>query len=217
MYLFDDPLSALDAQVSRTVFEKCISNNVELRNRLRILRANQVQVLPECDSIMFLENGRIRNSGTYAKLSSHDTAFQQLVDEWQQTKEEQEKNTEGMAPHKSRASGRISLAIEEIEEADGKANTSLMQEEERNTGNISVRTYYKYAIACGGAFIFTLMLLLWAMVATLGLVAQWWLSYSSEQEARVALQVPDTRMRSLLFYIGIYCTFGLVYAILTAL
>ncbi len=81
VYLFDDPLFALDSHVIQTMFDKCISNKGVLHHRVLLLVSNQVQILPNCDNIVSLEGRRVRNVGTYAKLLNEDAAFQQLVNE----------------------------------------------------------------------------------------------------------------------------------------
>ncbi len=92
-----------------------------------------------------------------------------------------------------------------------------MQEEERMTGNILVRAYYQYAVACGGLFIFLLMLFFWGVVVTLNVLAQWWLSYWAAQEGLVKDGVPGVVERSLFFYIGIYFALGVGYLVLATL
>lgn len=50
IYLLDDPLSAVDARVSRHIFEKCVKKY--LRGHLRILVTHQLQYLPQADHII---------------------------------------------------------------------------------------------------------------------------------------------------------------------
>lgn len=59
IYLFDDPLSAVDTHVGKHLFEKCIKNY--LRNKTRILVTHQVQFLKEADLIIVLNNVFIYN------------------------------------------------------------------------------------------------------------------------------------------------------------
>ncbi len=55
-----------------------------------MLVSNQVQILPNCDNIVFLEGRRVRNVGTYVNLLNENDAFQQLVnDQWKEEEEEQ--------------------------------------------------------------------------------------------------------------------------------
>lgn len=64
--LLDDPLSAVDANVGRHLFEKCITG--VLVSKTRILVTHQIHVLPGCDRIICLDNGTIVQQGTYAEL-----------------------------------------------------------------------------------------------------------------------------------------------------
>uniref|UniRef100_A0A8C3A6V1 Multidrug resistance-associated protein 4 n=1 Tax=Cyclopterus lumpus TaxID=8103 RepID=A0A8C3A6V1_CYCLU len=52
IYLLDDPLSAVDAEVGRHLFEKCICGF--LKNKLRILVTHQLQYLQSADQIVVL-------------------------------------------------------------------------------------------------------------------------------------------------------------------
>lgn len=81
VFLFDDPLSALDAYVSQHVFELCISNKGLLKDKLRILITNQVHVLPICDNVFFLNEGTVMYQGSFDDLSKSNEAFNQSVSE----------------------------------------------------------------------------------------------------------------------------------------
>lgn len=54
IYLFDDPLSAVDTHVGQSLFKDCI--NGYLKEKTRILVTHQVQYLKEVDSIVLLTN-----------------------------------------------------------------------------------------------------------------------------------------------------------------
>lgn len=66
VYLFDDPLSALDSKVGRQVFRACIAG--ELAGKTRVLVTNQLQYVPEADKVVVLKDGHIVESGPYADL-----------------------------------------------------------------------------------------------------------------------------------------------------
>lgn len=53
LYLFDDPLSAVDPQVARHLFKKCISEL--LKGKTRILATHQVQFLPGTDKVILID------------------------------------------------------------------------------------------------------------------------------------------------------------------
>ena len=60
IYLLDDPLSAVDAHVGKTIFHDCI--NGLLKNKTRLLVTHQVQYLKEADTIILLNKVIIKNS-----------------------------------------------------------------------------------------------------------------------------------------------------------
>ena len=77
IYLFDDPLSALDAQVSSAVFRDCIRG--ALKSKTRLLTTHQLSILPEVDSIILLgkrsdDSCYVVDQGTFSDLVSrgHD-------------------------------------------------------------------------------------------------------------------------------------------------
>ena len=66
VYLFDDCLSAVDAQVGQSIFENCIKNQLE--NKTRIFVTHQLQFLNRVDYILVIKDGQITESGTYDEL-----------------------------------------------------------------------------------------------------------------------------------------------------
>ncbi|KAF7134965.1 hypothetical protein RHSIM_Rhsim08G0148600 [Rhododendron simsii] len=67
VYIFDDPLSALDARVGRQVFNDCIKE--ELRGKTRVLVTNQLHFLPQVDKISLINEGMVKEEGTFEELS----------------------------------------------------------------------------------------------------------------------------------------------------
>jgi ATP-binding cassette subfamily C (CFTR/MRP) protein 1 len=68
LYVFDDPLSALDAHVTSDLFKACIRGH--LSNKVRILVTNQLHLMPEVDRIIVLKQGKIVESGSFNQLMS---------------------------------------------------------------------------------------------------------------------------------------------------
>ncbi|XDB55930.1 hypothetical protein AB1E18_009393 [Capra hircus] len=66
IYLLDDLLSAVDAEVSRHLFEQCICQ--VLREKITILVTHQWQYLKDASQILLLEKGEMVHKGTYAEL-----------------------------------------------------------------------------------------------------------------------------------------------------
>lgn len=59
IYLFDDPLSAVDAHVGKHLFQECIKKYLD--GKTRILVTHQVQFLKEADLIIMLANVSFMN------------------------------------------------------------------------------------------------------------------------------------------------------------
>jgi energy-coupling factor transporter ATP-binding protein EcfA2 len=62
IYLLDDPLSAVDANVAEQIFDKCIVEH--LRNKCVVLVTHQIQYLRNVARIYLLETGTIADTGT---------------------------------------------------------------------------------------------------------------------------------------------------------
>ncbi|OMH86347.1 Multidrug resistance-associated protein 1, partial [Zancudomyces culisetae] len=75
LFLFDDPLSAVDAHVGRNLMKNVIGPSGLLKNRTRILVTHALQYLPVCDNIYAMKDGVIVESGTYSELIADSQGF----------------------------------------------------------------------------------------------------------------------------------------------
>ena len=64
--LMDDPLSALDADVRKRVFEQVIVG--ELKAKTRILASHDMTFLSKADRILVMDDGKIVENGSYEEL-----------------------------------------------------------------------------------------------------------------------------------------------------
>ncbi|CAN8005314.1 unnamed protein product, partial [Ixodes pacificus] len=78
VYLLDDPLSALDAVVSRKVFKEVIGKNGILRNKTRIMACNQGSFLDQMDKLVLVHNRGIIVYDTLADLLNDPRAPETL-------------------------------------------------------------------------------------------------------------------------------------------
>ncbi|KAE8746345.1 ABC-transporter, subfamily C member 06 [Frankliniella occidentalis] len=79
VYLFDDPLSAVDSHVGKHIFEHVIGPNGLLRNKTRILVTHGIHYLPDTDLVVVLDDGKIAECGTYQDLIDKKGQFSQFV------------------------------------------------------------------------------------------------------------------------------------------
>lgn len=75
IYLFDDPLSALDSQVSKHIFNRIIGPKGLLANKLRLLVTHNMALLPRVDEIYLLSSGSIVARGSYSQLVQQENEF----------------------------------------------------------------------------------------------------------------------------------------------
>ncbi|CAC5385161.1 ABCC1 [Mytilus coruscus] len=79
IYLLDDPLSSVDSNVGKHIFEKVVGNTGLLSDKTRVLVTHGLRWLPFVDKIIVMVDGTISEIGTYEELLSHDGAFAQFL------------------------------------------------------------------------------------------------------------------------------------------
>jgi ABC-type polar amino acid transport system ATPase subunit len=66
LYIFDEPMSALDAEVSKWVFDHVLGPGGVLKGRTRIVATHQIQFASLADYIYVMHEGRVIHEGTHA-------------------------------------------------------------------------------------------------------------------------------------------------------
>ncbi|XP_038273750.1 ATP-binding cassette sub-family C member 6-like isoform X1 [Dermochelys coriacea] len=75
VYLLDDPLSAVDAQVGQHIFEHVIGPSGILKDRTRVLVTRAINILPQVDNIVLMMDGEISETGSYQELLQRNGSF----------------------------------------------------------------------------------------------------------------------------------------------
>ena len=75
--LLDDIFSALDMHVGASIFHKCILGT--LRHKTRLLVTHQLQYCQFATHILFLQDGRIAEQGTFDELIKANSGFAALI------------------------------------------------------------------------------------------------------------------------------------------
>ena len=95
MFVFDDPLSAVDAHVGQHIFDKVIGKEGILQDKTRLLVTNNVTFLRMVDHIILMKEGEVCEEGTFEELidsGGHLTDF--LVEKFNQNMDEE--NLDGL-------------------------------------------------------------------------------------------------------------------------
>ncbi|TPX78607.1 chitosanase [Chytriomyces confervae] len=149
--LMDDPLSAVDAHVGRHLFDNCIQGS--LKSRTRLLVTHQLHYLPECDYILFVQDGRITEQGLYTDLMKNGDAFATMINahasDNHSTPDVSEK------PENSAIYDEIRALVN-----SPKSAKNIMRIEDQETGGVNSAVWWRYMKAAGGSsFIIKLSIL----------------------------------------------------------
>ena len=182
VYLLDDPLSAVDAHVSRELFDNAIVSALKKRGKSVILCTHQMQYLQYADKVLVLdEEGNQKYFGTYASLQKSRSKASLL--EFAAEEEEAIEKAKRTNSVDSGSGGKVrSLSVSEVIEqtdleTEGSAKSMnsmnsnskhevekivIIQDEDREEGAVSTDVYVKWMNAGGfmrGVGCFVLILL----------------------------------------------------------
>jgi len=103
--LLDDPLSAVDAHVSKTLFNECICK--KLKDKTRVLVTHQLQYVSSCDRVFYVSGGKVAEQGTYQELMAKQGEFYTLMSTYvgEEEEEEEEEEVDEAEPASSGVSG----------------------------------------------------------------------------------------------------------------
>ena len=142
LYLFDDPLSAVDFKVGQHIFDKCIQDL--LGGKTRLLTSHQEQHMKEADEVIVLYKGRVLGKGSFLELQEQgflnttvDKLYKKVLEE-----------------NKADAYESFGGEIEEESEVADSSSTSAalakeykglnISQEDRSIGVVSSKLYWDY-------------------------------------------------------------------------
>uniref|UniRef100_A0A8C2IM39 Multidrug resistance-associated protein 4 n=1 Tax=Cyprinus carpio TaxID=7962 RepID=A0A8C2IM39_CYPCA len=209
IYLLDDPLSAVDAEVGRHLFEQCICGI--LKEKPRILVTHQLQYLKAADQILVLKEGHMVARGTYSELQQSGVDFTSLL-----KKDEEEEGEKEEAPRsprirtisqnsvRSHSSSVLSVKDESDQLPAEPVHT--MAEETRTEGTIGLRMYWKYFRAGANVIMLILFVLLNLLAQAFYILHDWWKLdfHSTNITANGTNGTNKNQELNLDFYLGVY-------------
>ncbi|XP_036808127.1 multidrug resistance-associated protein 4 isoform X6 [Oncorhynchus mykiss] len=214
IYLLDDPLSAVDAEVGRHLFEQCICGI--LKNKPRILVTHQLQYLQAANQILVLKEGHVVARGTYSELQHSGVDFTSLLKR-DEEEEPQTNNNHSVVKHafSQNSISSHTSSMHSVKDGAEQLPEELVQtvaEESRSEGNIGASLYFKYLNA-GASILVMLGTVLLSLIAEVAYVLQdWWLAYWAGEQEKLNINstmivqngLNITQELDLRFYMGIY-------------
>ncbi|XP_053167888.1 ATP-binding cassette sub-family C member 4 isoform X2 [Hemicordylus capensis] len=211
IYLLDDPLSAVDAEVSRHLFEKCICQT--LHKKLSILVTHQLQYLQSANQILILKEGNEVGKGTYSDFLRSGIDFTSLLEKPEDDEHALIPGTPSHSLSRLRTfsqSSMLSMDSSVQSQKEGAAEPPSMEpvltslpEESRSEGKINFHIYMKY-FAAGANYCLIFIIVLLNILAQVSYVLQdWWLSYWANQQEKLNV-TNETKTLDLDLYLGIY-------------
>ncbi|XP_074945344.1 ATP-binding cassette sub-family C member 10 isoform X3 [Phalacrocorax aristotelis] len=177
LYLLDDPLAAVDADVANHLMRKCILG--VLKHKTRILCTHRTEFLEKADALLLVDNGRIVKTGTPADILPLVEAFPKF------------KNMDKSQKHKAPDEQGQEEAIETEAEESTQTNHLIHKEEEKKEGAVAFQVYKAYWLAVGSCLALSILFSLLLMQASRN-ISDWWLSHwisSISQRANTSAMV----------------------------
>ncbi|NWH67099.1 MRP7 protein, partial [Geococcyx californianus] len=176
LYLLDDPLAAVDADVANHLMQKCILG--VLKHKTRILCTHRTEFLENADALLLIDNGRIVKIGTPADILP-------LVETFPKFKDADKRQKDKAADEQGQE--------EAVEiEAEESTQTNLThKEEEKKEGAVAFHVYKAYWLAVGSCLALSILFSLLLMQASRN-ISDWWLSHwisSISQTANTSVMV----------------------------
>ena len=191
IYLFDDPISALDANVGKRIMKNCIVKH--LKGKTRVVVTHALSYLKYMDRIIYMKSGRIEWTGTYKEV--HEQPFYA----------ELAKST-GLSKAKSMNESSIDVKDDNkyLKKEDDKV-VKIIKEEEQSLGKVKSKVYLDYFRYLGGVcYIITIFIVMILWQANKG-GSDLWLAHWSEDENQEKSQ-KDKRLKWIFF--GIFSGLG---------
>ncbi|KFR10532.1 Multidrug resistance-associated protein 7 [Opisthocomus hoazin] len=177
LYLLDDPLAAVDADVANHLMRKCILG--VLKHKTRILCTHRTEFLEKADALLLIDNGRIVKTGTPADILPLVEAFPKFKD--------MDKRRKDKAPDEQGQEE----AVETEADESMQNNHLIHKEEEKKEGAVAFQVYKTYWLAVGSCLALSILFSLLLMQASRN-IADWWLSHwisSISQAANTSVMV----------------------------
>ena len=204
IYLLDDPLSAVDQQVGRILFEDCICEY--LAKKCVVFVTHQIQHFNRCQNIIFMKDGTIAETGAFNELVANGLEFANFVNSYIEPTDIEHKHMgyedDASRSREMKRSRNISMQGEiQNGEHENQAHVQL-KTETSSFRSIPLRVYLGYFESMGGVRVFAGVLFMFVLAEVVKVVAEFWLAHwirVSNLDKAAGVLVKQT------YYVSVYC------------
>ena len=192
IYLLDDPISALDANVGMKIMKNCVIKY--LNGKTRILVTHALQYVSFADRIIYMKDGEINWIGTYSEIKEQDF-FKIFYDKM---------NKNQGLQRKSSSERRDDFLNSEDEENNknslnkGKVKR-ITKDEDKEEGRVKFKVYSTYISFIGGVIVLVVILILLLLMNGFNGSSDIFLGYWNDNQSKAKN----------FFYFCIYSSLGL--------
>ncbi|CAG2163513.1 unnamed protein product [Oppiella nova] len=195
IYLLDDPLSAVDSEVAKHIFEKCITDY--LKSKTVVLVTHQIQFIKKATKILVLKDGRPLAFGSYDELNNSGIDFMSLISEEKtenEKKKEESKSEELLIAEQIIARKRTISTLSTKSDVDVEVSAPKLEDETKASGSIDAKVYADYIRAGAGPVLLTMAILSTLISQGLFHYSDIWLSdWTNAEDARnISLEYDQT-------------------------
>ena len=189
IYLLDDPISALDANIGKKIMNDLIINY--LKNKTRIIVTHALQYLQYMDRIIYMKNGRIEWSGSFQEILNQEFFISmKKLSKLNESKKESEKKE------------RQKNEDNKIKTSSGREIVKIIKEEDQEIGSVKISVYIDYSKYLGGIFYLFAIFLVGCIIQTNLGGGDLWLAYWSSPENQ-DISKNDEKSKWVFFFV--YC------------
>ncbi|TYG47316.1 hypothetical protein ES288_D11G328400v1 [Gossypium darwinii] len=200
IYLFDDPFSTVDAHTRSHLlksfeWQEVLLNN--LRSKTVIYVTHQVEFLPAADLILVMKGGRIVQAGKYNDILKSSTDFMELVDAHKKALSALDTvKASSVSERTTSEEGDIGTTNGKVQIEENQGNESgkvddvgpkghLVQEEEREKGQVGFSVYWKYITTAYGGALVRLIVRALILFQSYQIGSNYWMVWGSPMSADI--------------------------------
>ena len=165
IYLFDDPISALDANVGKKIMHNCIIKY--LKGKTRIIVTHALQYLKYMDRIFYIQNGKISWVGKFEEIEESNISNLLKFAKSRKKSIDDTKENEN---------------IKNINDLNNKKLVRILKDEDEEVGEVKFDVYISYFKYMGGITFMILILIIMFLWQLNKGGSDFWLAYWSKPE-----------------------------------